>query len=161
MRCLQKNIFTTCFWTFWEVLSWKLQLGSLWEDLPPAPARCARPASRWREHRPFTKGDHLLSGPERSPRKSRASTQPLCLDRGRLASLFSGNSASATVPRDEHEWSSQAELALLGLLTHSRCFPDLSSPQGYPHSVVRWMPGPKTENVCSVSQPRGGNASKT
>lgn len=56
MRCLWKNIFTTCLWTRWDVLSWKLQTGSLWEKLPPAPSRYAHPAPCWQEHWPFHQG---------------------------------------------------------------------------------------------------------
>lgn len=162
MRCLHKNIFTTCLWTFWEVLSWMLQLGSLCKKLPPAPARCAGPAPCWQRHWPSTKGDHLLPRPETSTGKGKASRQPLFLDRGRLASLFSRNSASATIPWKEDEWSWQVGLTLLELLTNSRCFLHLSSPQGCLHSILRWKPGPKIGNVCShVSQPRSGNVRKT
>lgn len=71
MRCLHKNIFTTCLWTFWEVLSWMLQLGSLCEKLPPAPARCAGPAPCWQRHWPSNKGDHLLPRPEMSTGKGK------------------------------------------------------------------------------------------
>lgn len=53
MRCLWKNIFTTCFWTLWDILSWKLQMGSLWEKLRPALSRYAHLAPCWQEHWPL------------------------------------------------------------------------------------------------------------
>lgn len=120
MRCLWKNTFTTCFWTFWDILSWKLQMGSLWEKLPPALSRYAHPAPCWQEHQPFHQERPSILWARNESLGGKATR--LCMDGERPASLLSGNLATAADPRDKDEWSCQVGLALLELPANWGCF---------------------------------------
>lgn len=133
----------TFFWALWEVSSWKLQMGSLWEKSPPALTRRAAPAPCWQAHPPkrtiFFLGLKWVPGkanPQETPFRRQRET---CFFVLRKLNCCSGSlrwrwvvMSSRTDPlRTSH---------------HAKILLDLSSPQGS-HSTVRARecPGQKLE----------------
>lgn len=159
MRYLQKKYFHNLLLNILRSSFLKATIGVFVRELAPCPDQSAWPASCWQGTGPSTRETIFFQGLKWILGKAEPAGNPLTWKTG-LTVL--GEHSLCYNPWDKDEWSCQVGLALLELLANSRCFPDLSSWQRCPLSIVQWNPGPKTRNVCSnVSQPRGGNVSKT